>query len=82
MCLKGILVSPRMVEDHSCLALQAALRLAILGPAAATAAGAGTPGGGGLPAAAGGYFPPAAVAAAEERAEAAADGEAPANDRV
>ena len=27
--VQGILVSPRMVEDHSCLALQAALRLAL-----------------------------------------------------
>lgn len=32
LCLwavQGILVSPRMVEDHSCIALQAALRLAL-----------------------------------------------------
>lgn len=27
--VQGILVSPRMVEDHSCIALQAALRMAI-----------------------------------------------------
>lgn len=34
--VQGVLVSPRMVEDHSCLALQAALRLA-LKPAGADA---------------------------------------------
>ncbi|EIE20387.1 alpha/beta-hydrolase [Coccomyxa subellipsoidea C-169] len=53
---EGILVSPRMVEDHSCVALQAALRLA-LQPAGSDAPTAG---------AFGDYFPPVVPPAEQE----------------
>ncbi|BDA50747.1 Sn1-specific diacylglycerol lipase alpha [Coccomyxa sp. Obi] len=51
---EGILVSPRMVEDHSCLALQAALRMAI-GPGETAARTAATE-----------YFPPVVPPREEE----------------
>ena len=52
-------MSPRMVEDHSCVALQAALRLA-LQPAGSDAPTAG---------AFGDYFPPVVPPAEQEEEE-------------
>lgn len=63
MFVQGILVSPRMVEDHSCLSLQAALKLAQLrcGKPAVTANLGGN------------YFPPPFIPGDEERGGDAVD---------